>query len=715
MRNNRVREIDKPAQNSADVEDTSSVNEDLAVVVVTYNSADVIAECLASVRDAVFEAGPVRVIVVDNASDDDTADIVRATAPEAELVRRPRNEGYAAGVNAGIAHAGNCDVLAMNADIRLLPGAIPALRRAAEHAGIVVPKLFDEAGQVHHSLRRAPSAGRSLAAAVLGGNRAGRMGLGETVADSARYDRPSDTDWATGAAWLITRRCVEAIGLLDERYFLYSEETEYMLRARDAGLGVRYEPAAVAVHLGGEVSTSPHLWSLMITNKVRLHRERRGRAAAFAMWLALLADEVGRLLLGGAVGRKLHRSATFALLTMRAWPRETTAGKPGYVCFAAQDWWYHNQAHSDFQLMRNVARHRRVLVVNSIGMRMPMPGRSTQFLRKVGRKLKSVAKIVRRPLPGEPNFYVMSPLPFPFYGRPWLRAINAVLVRTQVRVVCALLRMRAPVVVVTIPTAWDVARPMRRRALVANRSDRFSEFPESDRETMRGLELALVSAADHAIYSSHALLADEREHGYGVFLDHGVDVDHFRRRPDAEIQQDLAAIPGPRVGFFGALDDYLVDFDLLEKVASALPDVSLVLIGAASGDMDRFARYPNVHWLGFRPYQEIPAYGSGFDVALMPWQDNDWIRYANPIKLKEYLALGLPVVSTEFPEVDHYRDVVRVARDHDEFATQIKEALASDDPADAELRRRRVLASSWQAQAQRLMALVEGDEPACAE
>ena len=82
-----------------------------------------------------------------------------------------------------------------------------------------------------------------------------------------------------------------------------------------------------------------------------------------------------------------------------------------------------------------------------------------------------------------------------------------------------------------------------------------------------------------------------------------------------------------------------------------------MLIGDATCSMERYAKYPNVHWLDFRPYEQIPGYGSGFDVALMPWLDNDWIKHANPIKMKEYLALGLAVVSTDFPEVDRYADV----------------------------------------------------------
>jgi glycosyltransferase involved in cell wall biosynthesis len=249
---------------------------------------------------------------------------------------------------------------------------------------------------------------------------------------------------------------------------------------------------------------------------------------------------------------------------------------------------------------------------------------------------------------------------------------------------------------------------MRKRALLFNRSDLHSAFPEADHTVIAELERELLTNADHVLYVSHALQENENElaSDRGHFLDHGVDVEHFQRR--SEIPADLAAIPGPRIGFFGSLDDYLVDFNLLERIAKELPEVSLVLIGDATHSMERFANYPNVHVLGFRPYETIPAYGSGFDVALMPWLANEWIAFANPIKLKEYLALGLPVVSTEFREVDGYRDVIRVAGDHAEVIELIAKTLADGGPGTPTTRRARVLGSSWEARAAELMRLAEG-------
>jgi hypothetical protein len=262
---------------------------------------------------------------------------------------------------------------------------------------------------------------------------------------------------------------------------------------------------------------------------------------------------------------------------------------------------------------------------------------------------------------------------------------------------------------VTIPTAWDVVRPMRRSALVYNRSDRHSDFPEGDRGTLEVLERHLLAESDSVLYASRALMTEEREYTgeRAAFLDHGVDVDHFRPRPEPEQPADLRQIPGPRIGFFGALDDFVVDFDLLEVVASEIPEASLVLIGDSTHPMERLTRLPNVHWLGRRPYEEIPAYGSGFDVAIMPWVDTPWIHRANPIKLKEYLALGLSIVSTEFAELDGYRDRVRAATDAAGFVAAIRESLELGPLLDPEKLRESVLGYSWRSRAEVLVRSAE--------
>jgi glycosyltransferase involved in cell wall biosynthesis len=380
---------------------------------------------------------------------------------------------------------------------------------------------------------------------------------------------------------------------------------------------------------------------------------------------------------------------------------------PGWLCFSAQDWWMHNQAHSDFQLMRRIAERRRVLLVNSIGMRMPRRGRSSTPLRRIGRKARSVARTIRRPLPDVPGFHVMTPVIVPWYGSPTGRAINATLVRWQVSLAMRALRIDNPVCMVTIPTAWDALKRMPYRRLVVNRSDKHSAFREADGEVIASLERSLLGAADEALYVSHSLMEEEQAlSSHATFLDHGVDLERFG--PGAASEPDMmAGIGGPRIGYVGGINGYQIDVDLFAAVADELPEAQLVLVGSTDLDLSDLLVRPNVHYLGRQPYEAIPAIMASLDVALMPWQSNEWIRHANPIKIKEYLAVGLPVVSTWYPELDRYTDVVRVAKGRDDFVRQVRAALDDDDPTGPERRRAAVLPDSWQRRADQMLAAGE--------
>ncbi len=269
----------------------------VAAIIVTWNSADVIAECVESILASVFD-GSIETIVVDNASSDDTVRVVEQRSPATVIVQTGRNAGYAAGINAGMQNASEPDAyLLLNPDLRVDPHAIRALTDALQvsHAGIVVPKLVDAAGSLRFSLRREPTARRAWGEALLGGTRAGRIPfLGEVEMRREFYQRPGRADWATGAAMLISRDCVAQVGAWDESYFLYSEETDFALRARDAGFALEYTPEATTVHFEGESHQSPALFSLLEHNRVKLYRSRHGALAGAAFWAGVVVGNVIR-------------------------------------------------------------------------------------------------------------------------------------------------------------------------------------------------------------------------------------------------------------------------------------------------------------------------------------------------------------------------------------------------------------------------------------
>ncbi|HEX6419756.1 MAG TPA: glycosyltransferase family 2 protein [Acidimicrobiales bacterium] len=285
---------------------------DVGVIIVTYNSSTHVDGLLASLA-AGLGGLRARVVVVDNGSTDDTVARLRSH-PGAEVLVQQANRGYASAINAGLERT--CDapaVLVLNPDLTLGAGSVPALLAAAREpgAGIVVPQIRAPDGDIYPSLRREPSLGRALGAAVIGGRLAGRYPrLSETIMDDASYRARCDVDWATGAAMLVTRECLDATGTWDESYFLYSEETDFADRARRAGFRVVYEPAAVVCHTGGDGMTSPRLRSMLVVNRLRYFRRRHGRLASAAFFVAVLGNELSR----GVLGNRAALAASLGLL-----------------------------------------------------------------------------------------------------------------------------------------------------------------------------------------------------------------------------------------------------------------------------------------------------------------------------------------------------------------------------------------------------------------
>lgn len=384
-------------------------------------------------------------------------------------------------------------------------------------------------------------------------------------------------------------------------------------------------------------------------------------------------------------------------------------GADGIVCFAGVDWWYHNRGHSECQIMRRLAAQVPVLWVNSIGMRMPAPGRTDLIWTRYARKLRSTLKGLRRDPSG---LWVYSPLFVPRVSRRAV-AINGRLLDLQVAALLRLLGVRRPSAFVTVPTACAAVERPRYRRTVFNRSDAFSEFPEVDGRLIGELEERLFAHADDVIYVNHELFARERDRVRRAhFVDHGVDFAHFSSVRDASgprvpAPPALAGMPRPIIGFYGALDAYTVDLPLMIRVARAFPDATLLVIGPQAMEIDALLREPNVRYLGPVPYEALPAYAAHFDVGIMPWLRNEWIAACNPIKMKEYLALGFPVVSTRFPQLAPYEDLIAAADDPDSFVAAVAKALAERDPAAAERRRERVRHSSWDAVAERVGRLLD--------
>jgi N-acetylglucosaminyl-diphospho-decaprenol L-rhamnosyltransferase len=270
----------------------ADLDPDISVVIVTHNSAHVIDDLLDSLGPALGELSA-EVIVVDNASSDDTVAVLDKRKDC--IVVRAANDGYAAGINRGVAHGvGRGPVLILNPDVRLYAGSIATLAGAlVEGRGITCPRVLEADGSLHYSLRREPTLPRALGLTFT------RIpALSECCNRPDDYLRPHAVDWAMGAVLLVSRECFDSLGGWDASFFLYSEETDFSLRAREAGWVTWYEPSAIAVHIGRQSGVNSSIHSMQIVNRVRLYRRRHGVLTSLMYLVLAVGSEGYRAVLG---------------------------------------------------------------------------------------------------------------------------------------------------------------------------------------------------------------------------------------------------------------------------------------------------------------------------------------------------------------------------------------------------------------------------------
>jgi glycosyltransferase involved in cell wall biosynthesis len=343
------------------------------------------------------------------------------------------------------------------------------------------------------------------------------------------------------------------------------------------------------------------------------------------------------------------------------------------LCFG-HDW--SGDPLSKTHLMRLLARDNRILWINSIGYRAPTA--SARDFSRIVNKLKSFAEPIREV---EPNIFVLNPLAIPAYGIPFMQKVNRELLKLQVWRAMDKFGFRRVVNWVFNPTAAVVAGTLSEDLVVYYCVDEFTAFSGISPQLVE-LEQSLIKKADLVIVSSDKLLATKSAHNpRTVLVRHGVSYEHFRKAlaPETEVPAEIKDLPKPVIGYFGLMAEDWIDIDLMVHVAKHFSQGSMVLLGKVTTDLSRLTSLPNVHLLGRKPFETLPAYSKGFDVAINPFPINEVTLNSNPLKVREYLAAGLPVVSTRIPEVEVVPGV-RIADSKEQFAKLIEEELAKPGP-----------------------------------
>jgi hypothetical protein len=373
----------------------------------------------------------------------------------------------------------------------------------------------------------------------------------------------------------------------------------------------------------------------------------------------------------------------------------------GVVHFGNIDWWYHNRGHSSVRMATRIAKHVPTLWINSIGMRMPVPGKTEIAWSRYWRKIKSLTRGLKRD--PDSGMYIYSPLFVPLYS-PKMLQFNGWLLALQVKILRWRLNMKHPSVVVSMPTMTPAVEKLKWNKVLFERCDDFTTLPEADKDRIAALEKRLLEISDTAIYVHEGLM--ERELGLvkeSVLIGHGVDFDKFvaaRNSPNSSLD-----LPKPIIGFFGGMDDYRMDVELMIKIARHIQG-TLVLIGPKQMDLSSVLAEKNVKHIDQISPDELATYAANFDVGIIPFLQNDFNKMCNPIKLKEYLALAYPSVVMALPAFEEYKSLIYSSNSHQEFLDNIDKALDENDQSLVEKRRAAVSGSDWDNVAARVAKLL---------
>ncbi|MGF1725428.1 glycosyltransferase family 1 protein [Photobacterium nomapromontoriensis] len=361
-------------------------------------------------------------------------------------------------------------------------------------------------------------------------------------------------------------------------------------------------------------------------------------------------------------------------------------------------------------LIRQLLIHsdRKVIWINSIGLRKPHWSRKdmTRLWRKATAK-KVAGKYVQSDelnvVDGQ-QFQVINPKTIPVPDGCIQRQIAAWLLAWQIKPMMRKMGIEQPILWVSLPTAVDMVGHFGESAVVYYCGDDFSALAGvshqlvCQRETQLLTRAALILAASPALYQKFP--SDKTQ-----LLSHGVDYTLFAT--PCHRATDLPHDGKPIAGYYGSISDWL-DLTLLERVIQSLPDWHFVFIGRQDIDCSVLMQYPNVYFLGPRAHHQLPSYVQHWTASLLPFVNNAQIRGCNPLKLREYLAAGQPIVSTCFPAVGEYHDVIYQVTTPQQMVAVLSHVKSASIQASTPIKSRAaVVKESWQSRAVQLANYLE--------
>ncbi len=375
-----------------------------------------------------------------------------------------------------------------------------------------------------------------------------------------------------------------------------------------------------------------------------------------------------------------------------------------FIVFS-DDWGRH--PFSCQHIMQHLLPHNKLLWVNTIGMRTPKLN-----LYDIKRAFGKVASWLRPEkiegaIETHPNLRIISPFMIPYNNYTSIREFNAKSVIKAVQTAATEWNFQDPILLTTQPLAADYCGKLGENLVVYYCVDDFVHWPGMNQpKLVQGLEDSLLEKSD-LVFAVSDSLCNSRYNGKNrtELLTHGVDISHFAKASVKEkIPEELAHLTGPIIGFYGLIDQRF-DIELIQTLLESRPEWNIICIGNSIIDISSLIAFKNFHHLQAVSYENLPNYAACFDVAFIPYVVNELTHSINPLKLREYIATGKPIVTTPMNEVFRFQDVINIAEKGEAFISSIENALTQR--VDEDLRAKSLVGESWKDKAELVSEWIE--------
>ena len=373
------------------------------------------------------------------------------------------------------------------------------------------------------------------------------------------------------------------------------------------------------------------------------------------------------------------------------------------VIYFGNDWSAENRT-SSHHIAERLAARTSVLYVDSPGLRAPKA--NGRDLRKICRKLLSA---VRRPRRVGERMWQMSMPQIPFRRLPFVRRLNMSFGRFLIRRALKRLGFARTVSWFAVPHPGFLANAFGESVVIYYCIDDYAALPDVDARAVAEMDAHLTRRADQVFVASAPMLqVKQRLRPTTVLAPHGVDVALFKTTADPQLAIASGArdLPRPVIGFYGLIEAW-IDLDLIAAMAERRPAWTFLLIGRLAVDAGRLHALPNVVFTGPQPYRSLPQWAKAFDVAIIPYRLTHQVVNSAPLKLREYLASGKPVVAVPAPEIERFAGLVRMAQGPEQFIAAIEDALVHDSDDDRARRMAAISTMTWDDRVREVIDVVE--------